>query len=32
MQLEFHPISDYACVDTTERFCLSRALVRGEWV
>lgn len=32
MQLEFRPISDYAWVDTTERFCLSRALVRGEWV
>lgn len=32
MQLEFRRISDYAWVDTTERFCLSRALVRDEWV
>ena len=32
MQLEFRRISDYAWVDTTERFCLSRALVCGEWV
>jgi hypothetical protein len=30
MQIEFRPISDYAWVDTTERCCLSRALVRGE--
>lgn len=32
MQLEFRRISDYAWVDTTERFCLSRARVCGEWV
>jgi hypothetical protein len=32
VQLEFCRISDYAWVDTTERFCLSRALVCGEWV
>lgn len=32
MRLEFRRISDYAWGDTTECFCLSRALVCGEWV
>jgi hypothetical protein len=32
VRLEFRRISDHAWVDTTERFCLSRAQVCGEWV
>lgn len=32
MPLEFRRINDYAWVDTTERFRLSRAQVCGEWV
>jgi hypothetical protein len=32
VRLEFRRISDCAWVDTTERFCLSCALVCGEWV